>query len=66
MITNNKYNVVLELEPEDVLVLTTLIGTFRTTMEVLEMPIHPDMHDRIVNILARLTSELHIALGGDN
>jgi len=66
MITDNKYNVVLELEPEDVLVLTTLIQVFRTTAAILEMPVPEDMRERTVRILERLTIELSIALGEVN
>jgi len=66
MITDNKYNVVLELEPEDVLVLTTLIQTFRNTTTALEMEVPEEMKLRIVSILQRLTLELYDALGEEH
>jgi len=66
VITNNKYNVVLELEPEDVLVLTTLIATFRDTLKALDVEVPVEMRARIINILQKLTAELHEVLGEDN
>jgi len=63
MIAKSRYTVMLELEPEDVLVLTTIIQVFRDTSKTLEMEVPDEFRERLMGILSRLAFELHEVLG---
>jgi len=66
MITNKKYTVTVELEPEEILVLTTVIKVFRTVSETLDMRVPQEMRTRLITILSKLTVELNEVLGDEN
>ena len=66
MIINKKYTVTVELEPEEILVLTTVIKVFRTVSETLDMRVPQEMRTRLITILSKLTVELNEVLGDEN
>jgi hypothetical protein len=66
MATDKKYTVTVELEPEEILVLTTVIKVFRTVSEILDMRVPNEMRARLITVLSKLTVELNEVLGGDN
>jgi len=66
MTTDKKYTVTVELEPEEILVLTTVIKVFRTVSETLEMRVPDEMRARLITVLSKLTIELNEVLGEDN
>jgi len=63
MTTDKKYTVTIELEPEEILVLTTVIKVFRTVSETLEMRVPDEMRARLITVLSKLTVELNEVLG---
>ena len=65
MTTDKKYTVTVELEPEEILVLTTVIKVFRTVSETLEMRVPNEMRARLITVLSKLTVELNEVLGED-
>jgi len=65
MTTDKKYTVTIELEPEEILVLTTVIKVFRTVSESLDMSVPEEMRARLITILSKLTIELNEVLGED-
>jgi hypothetical protein len=66
MTTSKKYTVTVELEPEEILVLTTVIKVFRTVSETLDMRVPQEMRTRLITILSKLTVELNEVLGDEN
>ena len=58
----DKYNIVVELAPEEVLTLTTVIKTFRDTTKALDIETPKEIRNNLCNILSKIAFELHEAV----